>query len=105
MGRLTFSSCYHGNYKLGVKDPGNPDTPIPDPFSTLLGSKQLCDILSRFSAEKKIKKEEMEAALKIATTYLGTEILEELKTSSDLPNNINGLLDIGYRHQDTQGTP
>ena len=39
----------------------------------------------------------MEAALKIATTYLGTEILEELKTSSDLPNNIHGLLEIAIR--------
>jgi hypothetical protein len=45
----------------------------------------------------KIKKEEMETTLQIATTYLGTEILEELKTSPDLPNNIHGLLEIAIR--------
>jgi len=39
----------------------------------------------------------MEAALKIATTYLdNTALLEELKTS-DLPKNIHGLLEIAIR--------
>ena len=40
----------------------------------------------------------MEAALKVATTYLdNTTLLEELKTSPDLPNNIHGLLEIAIR--------
>ena len=39
----------------------------------------------------------MEAALKIATTYLdNTALLEELK-SSELPKNIHGLLEIAIR--------
>ena len=46
----------------------------------------------------------MEAALKIATTYLGTEILDELKTSPNLPNNQHHTWAIGYSKPDTQGT-
>jgi hypothetical protein len=46
----------------------------------------------------KIKKDEMEAALKVATTYLDNKtLLEELRTSPDLPNNIHGLLEIAIR--------
>ena len=55
----------------------------------------LQEALTECSTENSIAKH---VALKIATTYLdNTALLEELKTSPDLPNNIHGLLEIAIR--------